>query len=113
MMRGALRIVRSARATWRRLGRNRSGSVVSFLVVIPVLMGAAAVGIETRQLYRTKRQMQGAADPAALAGSPGRTPAKTTATITCHASYHTERNTLPNAPSTPLFTDNPPRTSHP
>ena len=60
MVRGASRIFRSARATWRRLGRDRSGSVISFLVVIPVLIGAAAVGIETGQLYRTKRQMQGA-----------------------------------------------------
>ena len=36
-----------------------------------------AAGVETGQIYRTKRQMQGAADAAALAGSIDRIAAKT------------------------------------
>src|SRR5215813_9712344 len=71
------RIFRSARTLGRRLGRDRSGSAVSFVVLVPVMMGAAAVGIETGQAYRTKRQMQGAADAAALAGSIDRMAART------------------------------------
>ncbi len=111
MMRGALRIVRSARATWQRLGRNRSGSVVSFLVVIPVLMGAAAVGIETGQLYRTKRQMQGAADAAALAGSVDRTAGKSLTTITSTARYEAQRNGFQNGVGSISVTVNAPPTS--
>src|SRR6266851_1560483 len=113
MMRGALRIVRSARATWQRLGRNRSGSVVSFLVVIPVLMGAAAVGIETGQLYRTKRQMQGAADAAALAGSVDRTAGKSLTTITSTARYEAQRNGFQNGVGSIAVTVNAPPTSGP
>jgi Flp pilus assembly protein TadG len=111
MMRGALRIVRSARATWQRLGRDRSGSVVSFLVVIPVLMGAAAVGIETGQLYRTKRQMQGAADAAALAGSVDRTAGKNLTTITSTARYEAQRNGFQNGVGSISVTVNAPPTS--
>src|SRR5260370_2505354 len=111
MVRGASYIFQSARATWRRLGRDRSGSVISFLVVIPVLMGAAAVGIETGQLYRTKRQMQGAADAAAPAGSVDRTPGKTTATITSTARYEAPRNGFHNGTGNTVGTVNPPPTS--
>jgi Flp pilus assembly protein TadG len=111
MVRGALRIVRSARATWQRLGRDRSGSVVSFLVVIPVLMGAAAVGIETGQLYRTKRQMQGAADAAALAGSVDRTAGKNLTTITSTARYEAQRNGFQNGVGSISVTVNAPPTS--
>src|SRR5438552_762255 len=111
MVRGASRIFRSARATWRRLGRDRSGSVISFLVVIPVLIGAAAVGIETGQLYRTKRQMQGAADAAALAGSVDRTAGKTTATITSTARYEAQRNGFQNGVGSTVVTVNAPPTS--
>ena len=111
MVRGASRIVRSARATWRRLGRDRSGTVVSFLVVIPVLMGAAAVGIETGQLYRNKRQMQGAADAAALAGSVDRTAGKSVATITTTARYEAQRNGFQNGVGSVSVTVNSPPTS--
>src|SRR5260370_7144355 len=106
MVRGASYIFQSARATWRRLGRDRSGSVISFLVVIPVLMGAAAVGIETGQLYRTKRQMQGAADAAALAGSVDRTAGKTTPTIPSPPPYEAQPNRLPNPPASTALTVN-------
>jgi Flp pilus assembly protein TadG len=111
MVRGASRIFRSARATWRRLGRDRSGSVISFLVVIPVLIGAAAVGIETGQLYRTKRQMQGAADAAALAGSVDRTAGKSVTTITTTARYEAQRNGFQNGVGSTVVTVNAPPTS--
>jgi hypothetical protein len=78
--------------TWRRLWRDESGSVMSFLVVVPVLMGAVAIGVETGELYRTKRQMQSAADDAALAGSIDRLAAKNNTTITATARYEAQRN---------------------
>ena len=69
MMRGASRAFRSARLTWQRLLKDERGSVLAFFVAIPVVAGTVAVGVETGQLYRIKRQMQGAADAAALAGA--------------------------------------------
>jgi Flp pilus assembly protein TadG len=69
MMRGASRAFRSARLTWQRLLQDKRGSVLAFFVALPVVAGTVAVGVETGQLYRTKRQMQGAADAAALAGT--------------------------------------------
>ena len=69
MMRGASRALRSARLTCQRLLKDERGAVLAFFVAIPVVAGTVAVGVETGQLYRTKRQMQGAADAAALAGT--------------------------------------------
>lgn len=96
MVRGLSRAFRAARMTGQRLWRDQSGSVLSFLVVIPVLMGAAAVGVETGQLYRTKRQMQSAADDAALAGSIDSMNGKNAATISATASYEAQRNGFQN-----------------
>ena len=47
MVRGVSRAFRATRTTWRRLWRDESGSVMSFLVVVPVLMGAVAVGLHS------------------------------------------------------------------
>ena len=105
------RIFRSARTLGRRLGRDRSGSAVSFVVLVPVMMGAAAVGIETGQAYRTKRQMQGAADAAALAGSIDRMAGKDLATITATAQYVAQRNGFQNGVNGVTVTVNAPPTS--
>ncbi len=67
MLSAILRRFSAVRSMWRRFGLNDSGSVTTFLIAIPVLAGTVAIGVETGQLYRVKRQMQSAADDAALA----------------------------------------------
>jgi Flp pilus assembly protein TadG len=111
MMRGASRAFRSARMTWRRLRRDKRGSVLGFLAVIPVVIGTVAVGVETGQVYRTKRQMQGAADAAALAGAIDRMAGKNTATITATAQYEAQRNGFQNGVGGVTVTVNAPPTS--
>ena len=95
MVREFSRAVRSAGMMWQRLRRDGSGSILGFAVAVPMLVGTVAVGVETGQLYRTKRQMQGAADAAALAGSLDRI-AGSNATITSTANYEAQRNGFQN-----------------
>jgi len=111
MMRGASRAFRSARLSLWRLRRDEHGSVMAFLAVVPVLVGAVAVGVETGQLYRTKRQMQGAADAAALAGSIDRVAGKNNTTITTTARYEAQRNGFQNGVNGVVVTVNAPPTS--
>lgn len=92
MLHFAARAIRSARKHWHRLVGDEKGSVIAFLAVLPVLAGAVAIGVETGQLYRVKRQMQGSVDAAALAGSIDRMAGKTSATITATAQYEAQRN---------------------
>ena len=96
---------------WRRLGRDELGSVVSLLVVVPVLVGTVALGVETGQFYQAKRQMQGAADAAALAGSLDRIAGKDAATIEATARYEAQRNGFQNAVNGVTVTVNSPPTS--
>jgi Flp pilus assembly protein TadG len=105
------RIFRSACRLGRRLGRDQSGSALSFVVLVPVVMGAAAVGVETGQAYRTKRQMQSASDAAALAGSIDRMAGKDLATITATAQYEAQRNGFQNGTGGVTVTVNAPPTS--
>jgi len=111
MLRNFSRGVRSAYAIWQRLRRDDSGSVLSLLVVVPVLIGTVALGVETGQMYRVKRQMQGAADAAALAGSVDRMAGKDSATITATARYEAQRNGFQNAVSGVAVTVNAPPTT--
>src|SRR5260370_25659770 len=96
MMRRTSRVFRAARMTWRQLCRDERGSVLGLLVVVPVLVGSVAAGVETGQIYRTKRQMQGATDAAALPGSidriAGKTPSGSTTTAQYHAHHKDFRN---------------------
>ncbi|MPZ32157.1 MAG: hypothetical protein GEV13_14370 [Rhodospirillales bacterium] len=96
MMRGASRAFRSARLTWQRLLKDERGSVLAFFVAIPVVAGTVAVGVETGQLYRTKRQMQGAADAAALAGAIDKVNGGTNTSATAAALYEAQRNGFQN-----------------
>jgi Flp pilus assembly protein TadG len=111
MTRGASRAFRSARLTWRRLLKDERGAVLAFFVALPVLAGTVAVGIETGQLYRTKRQMQAAADAAALAGSVDRIAGKNNTTIVATAQYEAQRNGLQNGVNGVVVTVNAPPTS--
>ncbi len=96
MMRRASRAFRSARLMWQRLLRDDRGSVMAIFVAIPVVAGTVAVGVETGQLYRTKRQMQGAADAAALAGTIDKMNGGNIASITAAALYEAQRNGFQN-----------------
>lgn len=111
MMQAASRIFGAVRSHWHRLGRDERGSAVAFLVVIPVLAGTVAIGIETGQMYRLKRQMQSAADAAALAGAVDRMAGKTGTVITSDARYEAQRNGFTNGTGSVVVTVNAPPTT--
>lgn len=111
MLRQISRIFHAIGCQGRRLRSDTSGSVVTFMVVVPVLIGILAIGVETGQFYRVKRQMQGAADAAALAGSIDRLAGKSTAIITTTAQYEAQRNGFTNGASGVVVTVNAPPTS--
>jgi hypothetical protein len=108
MLRKILRSLRVAAARSGALGRNDAGSMVSMLAVVPVLAGTVAIGVETGELYRIKRQMQGAADDAALAGSLDRINSQTGTTITTDARYETQRNGFTHGSNGVIVTVNSP-----
>jgi Flp pilus assembly protein TadG len=111
MQREFLRALRAARVHLQRLRRNEKGTVVAFLVAIPVLAGTLAIGLETGQLYRVKRQMQNAADAGALAGAIDRIAAKSNGVITATAQYEVQRNGFTNGVGGVVVTVNAPPTS--
>ena len=111
MFRRFWRPVTVARAQLRRFCRSESGAVMVFLVAIPVLAGTLAVGIETGQWFRVKRQMQNAADAAALAGSIDRIAGRDATTIQTTARYEAQRNGFGHGVSNVAVTVNAPPTS--
>ncbi len=92
MMHLASRAIARAHEQWQRLGLDDRGSVIAVLAVLPILAGAVAIGVETGQLYRVKRQMQSSADAAALAAAIDRMASKTNTVITATAKYEAQRN---------------------
>jgi hypothetical protein len=86
---------------------------MAFLAVIPVLTGAAAVGIETAGIYRVKRQMQNAADAAAVSGSLDLAAGKNTSTVTATARYDAQRNGFTDGANGVTVAVNVPPTSGP
>src|SRR5690242_9806672 len=113
MVQFASRVVRALCNRWQRLVSDDKGSVIAFLAVLPVLAGAVAIGIETGQLYRVKRQMQGAADAAALAGAIDRIAGKTSAIVTATGKYEAQRNGFTDGTNGIVVTVNAPPTSGP
>ena len=99
------------RAGLRRLCKSESGAVLAFLVMIPVVAGTLAVGMETGQWFRVKRQLQNAADAAALAGSIDRIAGKNSTTIETTARYEAQRNGFVHGVSNVVVTVNAPPTS--
>lgn len=112
MRQAAARMLRAVRIRTHRMYRDEKGATIAFLAVIPVLAGTVAVGIETGQLYRVKRQMQGAADAGALAGAIDRM-AGSTGTIVSSARYEVQRNGFTNGTANVVVTVNAPPTSGP
>ena len=86
--------------------------MLALLAVLPVLVGAVAIGVETGELYRVKRQMQSSADAAALAGSVDRIAGRTTS-ITTDAKYEAQRNGFADGSNGVTVTVNAPPTSGP
>jgi Flp pilus assembly protein TadG len=92
MMQIALRRLRGVRSRWHQFYRDEKGSIVGFVAMLPILIGVAAIGIETGQLYRVKRQMQGAADAAALAAAIDKAAGKSSDVVLATARYEAFRN---------------------
>jgi len=111
MMRGVSRAFRSARLTWQRLLQDKRGSVLAVFAALPVVAGTVAVGVETGQLYRTKRQMQGAADAAALAGAISKVNGGSNTAAAAAAQYEAQRNGFQNGVNGVSVTVNTPPTS--
>ncbi|HYD05159.1 MAG TPA: pilus assembly protein TadG-related protein, partial [Reyranella sp.] len=107
----ASRAIAAARSQWQRLIPDDRGSAIAFLAVLPVLAGAVAIGVETGQLYRLKRQMQSSADAAALAGAVDRMAGKTNTVITATAKYEAQRNGFTDGSNGVVVTVNAPPTS--
>ncbi|WP_170921201.1 pilus assembly protein TadG-related protein [Enhydrobacter aerosaccus] len=91
--------------------RDEAGSIGLLVAAIPVVAGVVAVGAETGSFYRLKRQMQNAADDAALSGSIDRINGLSTSTIANDALYEARRNGFANGASNVTVTVNSPPTS--
>jgi len=113
MSRFCSRPIRSMGAATRRFLGNENGSVLAYAVVIPVLAGVVAVGMEAGEMYRVKRQMQNAADDAALAGSIDSLAGLSFGTIQTDARYEAQRNGFTNGSGTVSVTVNAPPLSGP
>jgi Flp pilus assembly protein TadG len=113
MMQIALRVARGARSHWPRFKRDEKGSLLALLAVLPILAGAVAIGIETGQLYRMKRQMQSSADAAALAGAIDRMAGKNSTVIGATAQYEAGRNGFTNGAANVTVAVNAPPTTGP
>ena len=113
MLSAISRRLSAARVLWRHLGLNDSGSVTTVLVAVPVIAGTVAIGVETGQLYRVKRQMQSAADAAALAGTVDKMNGKTSTVVTSSAQYEAQRNGFTHGSNSVLVAVNSPPTSGP
>jgi Putative Flp pilus-assembly TadE/G-like len=91
-------------------GRDRAGSIVTmFAVMLPVLVGAVGLGVESGQWYANKRGLQTAADAAAISGAFERAhgnPSQVTASALRDATRNGFVNTLPNT----IVVRNPPTT---
>ena len=113
MRRAIARTLDAVRLASRRVVRDDKGSMATFLIVVPVLAGTVALGVETGQLYRVKRQMQSAADSAAITGSLDRLASATNDTITASARYDAKRNGFDYQTTGISVTVNSPPTSGP
>src|SRR5215469_11661106 len=96
MLSAISRRLSAVRSLSARLGFDNRGSVVTFLVAVPVVAGMVAVGVETGQLYRVKRQMQISADAAALAASIDYAAGKGQGVATTTGQYEAQRNGFAN-----------------
>ncbi|MBS0541502.1 MAG: hypothetical protein JSR47_22245 [Proteobacteria bacterium] len=113
MQRFFSRTLSVARIASKTLRSDERGSVLAYMVVIPALAGALAIGVETGELYRIKRQMQTASDDAALAGAIDSMASASLSTITTDARYEAQRNGFTHGANGVTVTVNSPPTSGP
>lgn len=113
MQRFFSRTLSVARTASRTLRSDERGSVLAYMVVVPALAGALAIGVETGELYRVKRQMQTASDDAALAGAIDSMASASLSTITADARYEAQRNGFTHGADGVTVTVNSPPTSGP
>jgi Flp pilus assembly protein TadG len=92
MPRFVARTLSIARDTVRNFRHSDDGSILAYMVVIPVLAGVLAIGVETGELYRVKRQMQGAADAAAIVGATDYAAGASVSKATATARQEAKRN---------------------
>ena len=107
------RTLRAARTKAINFSRDDAGTIVMYAVAVPVFAGMVAVGAETGNFYRIKRQMQNAADAAALSASTDSLAGKPTSTIISDAQYEAQRNGFSNGVGHVSVTVNSPPTSGP
>lgn len=107
------RMLGAARSKARSLGRDEAGTIVMYAVAVPVFAGVVAVGAETGNFYRVKRQMQNAADAAALSASIDSVAGKSSAAIATDALYQAQRNGFTNGVDNVTVTVNSPPLSGP
>jgi hypothetical protein len=112
MLRVISRKLAAIRVRSRRLVRDEAGSIVTYMVIVPVLAGAAAIGVETGEFYQLKRGMQSAADAAAIAGAIDRLNGATSSIVT-DGKYAAQRNGFTDGVNTVVVTINSPPTSGP
>src|SRR5690242_2598535 len=110
MLAGISRRLLALRSRWHSFGLDDSGSVITLLAAVPVIAGTVAVGIETGQLYRVKRQMQISADAAALAASID-VAAGRGSSATADGRYEAQRNGFANGSNSITVAVNVPPTS--
>ncbi len=113
MLQRISRSLQFANAKLCSLRHDEAGSMFSLLAIVPVLAGTVALGVETGEMYRIKRQMQSAADDAALAGTIDRIGGKANTVITTDAQYETQRNGFTNGSNGVVVAVNAPPTSGP
>ena len=109
-------VSRALSVAWNRFRsfhHDTGGSILAYAAVLPVLAGALAIGVETGELYRTKRQMQSATDDAALAGTIDSLAGASTSTIATDARYEAQRNGFTNGSGTVNVAVNVPPSSGP
>ena len=113
MWRAISRTLGAVRATAKNFGRDEVGTIVMYAAAIPVFAGVVAVGAETGNFYRMKRQMQNAADAAALSASLDNLAGQSTAAIATDALYQAQRNGFANGVDNVSVTVNSPPLSGP
>ena len=107
------RMLGAARLRASSLGRDEAGTIIMYAVAVPVFAGVVAVGAETGNFYRVKRQMQNAADAAALSASIDSVGGKSAAAIATDALYQAQRNGFTNGVDNVSVTVNSPPSSGP
>jgi hypothetical protein len=87
-----------------RLRKNESGNIIAIgAAAMPMLVGTAALAVDTIQLSLWKRQLQRTADSAAIAGAYSATQGRTTAEIQTSVEEDVEDNPHPGL-DTPAVT---------